>query len=116
MKLLLATAVFCVSFGHANSLDFSNASKEKNDKTENKKEEEGVAKNKNVHSLKKWKISIKYTNGSVISKTIVVDENSELSALDTAFSEAEKHLRNFKNVKDYSITPVTESYVLLAGD
>lgn len=120
MKLLLAAALLFTSLGHANSIDFRNVptnKKEKTEKSENSKEDkEEVKKNRNIHSVKKWKMTIEYTNGNVISKTIVVNKNSEFSALDMAFEEAEKHLKNIKKVKNYSISPVSNSYVLLAGD
>ncbi len=116
MKLLLAAAVLFVSLGHANTLDYRYVPTEKNDKTKGEKEKGSTAENKNVHSVKKWKMTVEYTNGTIISKTIMVGENSELSALDTAFAEASKHLKNSKNVKSYSISPVPKSYVLLAGD
>ncbi len=118
MKLLFATAVLCVTLGNAmpsttDTLPFNE--KEKTDRKKGSKEEEGVQ-NKNLHSVKKWKMTIEYANGTIISKTIVVNKNSELSALETAFKEADKHLDDMKNVKDFSISPVPSSYVLLAGD
>ncbi|MBG6129636.1 putative membrane protein [Aquimarina sp. EL_43] len=116
MKLLFATVLFCVSIGNATPSK-TEPTTDKKEKTERKKEvDEKTSKNKNVHSLKKWKMTIEYVNGNTISKTIVVSKNSRLSALQTAFEEADKHLKNIKNVKDYSISPVTSSYVLLAGD
>ncbi|WP_109853130.1 hypothetical protein [Aquimarina sp. AU58] len=116
MKLLFATVLFCVSIGNA-APSKTGPDTDKKEKTERKKEvEKKTSLNKNVHSLKKWKMTIEYVNGNTISKTIVVSENSHLSALQTAFEEADKHLKNIKNVKEYSISPVTSSYVLLAGD
>jgi hypothetical protein len=116
MKLLLATVLFCISLGNATPF-ISEPATDKNEKTERKKEvEKRVSKNKNVHSLKKWKMTIEYINGNTVSKTIVVSKNSQLSALETAFEEAEKYLKNIKNVKEYNISPITSSYVLLVGD
>ncbi|WP_103068186.1 hypothetical protein [Aquimarina sediminis] len=116
MKLLLAIAVFCVSFGYASTPTTEPTSFDKKEKTEKEKTVEGNAsQKKNLHSIKKWKMTIEYTNGNSISKTIVVSKNSKLSALETAFEEAEKHLKNIKNVKEYSVSPMTDSYVLLAG-
>ncbi|WP_062058133.1 hypothetical protein [Aquimarina longa] len=115
MKLLLTIALLCVALGNATPLkgDFVSF----NEKEKNKEEIEGNAtQKKNVHSIKKWKMTIEYANGNVISKTIVVSKNSKFSALETAFEEAEKYLKNIKNVKEYSISPVTSSYVLLAGN
>ncbi len=114
MKLLLATVVFCVSIGNATASTTDPFSIKKKEKIERKKE--NAAQNKNAHSLKKWRITIEYTNGNVLSKTIVVNKNSKLSALETAFNEADEHLKNIKNVKEYSISPVTNSYVVLAGE
>lgn len=116
MKLLFATIVFCVFFGNAATLNTEPVSFDKKEKTEKKKEEDNAVQKKNVHSIKKWKMTVEYKNGNVISKTIVVSKNSKLSALETAFKEADKYLGNIKNVKEYSISPVSDSYVLLAGD
>ncbi len=117
MKLLLATLVLCAYLGHAAPSEIRYVPTEKNDKKDNKKEEdENTANTKNAHSLKKWKVTVEYNNGSIVSKTIVVDKNSERSALETALEEAEKHLKNIKNVKYYNIAPVTKSYVVLAGE
>ncbi len=119
MKLFLAITLICMSFGNAaTTLDeaihsFENEETDRKKKKDNEKE---AAQNKNLHSVKKWKITIQYSNGTVISKTIVVSENSELSALETAFAEADKYLENRRNVKEYSISPVPSNYVLLAGD
>ena len=113
MKLVLTIALFCLTFGNVFA---SNAGNEK-EKTERKKNEgEDSYRKKNAHSVKKWKISIEYTNGGVISKTISVDANSEISALEAAFEEADKYLKKERKVKDYTISPVTDSYVLLAGN
>ncbi len=119
MKLLLATVLFCLSLGNATASITTSALLDKNvgtDKEKKKESEDKTSRKKNIHSVKKWKMTIQYTNGSVISKTIVVQENSKLSALETAFAEADKYLGNKKNVKEYSISPVTDTYVLLAGD
>lgn len=117
MKYLLASVLFCVSLGNASPLETELIPTDKKKKTEHKKGVEGdAAKKKNMHSIKKWKMTVEYTNGNTISKTIVVSKNSKLSALETALEEVDKYLKNIKDVKDYSISPVTNSYVLLAGD
>lgn len=120
MKLLFASLLLCVSLGYATSTTTEPVSSLKKEKTDREKKKKGdnerAFRNKNLHSLKKWKITIEYTNGTIISKTIVVSEGSKLSALETAFAEADKYLDNKKNVKEYSISPVTNNYVLLAGD
>lgn len=111
MKRILITLFVIISIGEVNAFttEPTAVSKKKNT-TELKRA------NKNVHSLKKWKIMILYTNGNKISKTIVVGKNSKKSALDTAFEEAEKYLKNEKKIKEYTVTPVTNSYVVLAGE
>ncbi|GAA4278743.1 hypothetical protein GCM10022259_34680 [Aquimarina mytili] len=108
-----------MSLGNASPMITESAyssDKEKTDRKKKKEDEKDAAKNKNLHSVKKWKITIQYTNGTMISKTIVVADNSKLSALETAFAEADKYLENKRNVKEYSVSPVTSNYVLLAGD
>ncbi|GGX02510.1 hypothetical protein [Aquimarina muelleri] len=116
MKLLFATVVFFVFFGSAATFKTEPVSFDEKKKTEKKKEEVNTVQKRNVHSIKKWKMTIEYANGNIISKTIVVSKNSNLSALETAFKEADKYLENRKNVKEYSISPLSDTYVLLAGD
>ncbi|GAA4114492.1 hypothetical protein GCM10022393_13980 [Aquimarina addita] len=90
--------------------------KEKSKKEKKEVKEEGVLVSRNFHSVKKWKVTIEYNTGDRISKIIVVDDNSELSAMALAFAEAEKYLKTLKNIKDYSVSPVSNnSFVLLAG-
>ncbi len=77
---------------------------------------EKASKITSFHSIKKWKITIEYTDGGFMSKTIVINEATELSPLETAFVEAEKYLEAFNNVKEYSVSPVSDnSFVLLTG-
>ncbi|WP_025740237.1 hypothetical protein [Aquimarina pacifica] len=120
MKLLFAVAVFCVTLGNAATITTEiTTSKEKGKKeakAEKKSDEEKASKNKNMHSIKKWNMIIEYKNGGKISKTIIVNKDSELSALETAFEEAEKYLKKAKNIKNYNISPATNSYVVLAGE
>ncbi len=116
MKLLFATVLFCTFLGNAATLKTEPVSFDKKEKTEKKKEEAKAVQKKNVHSIKKWKMTIEYTNGKVVSKVIVASENLKMSALEMAFKESDKYLKNIKNVKEYSISPVSDSYVLLAGD
>jgi len=119
MKLLLAITLFCISFGNAAPTITEPTTSGKKEKTERKKkkgEDEKESQKKNLHSVKKWKITIQYTNGTILSKTIGVAENSQLSALETAFVEADKYLVNKKNVKEYSLSPVTNTDILLAGE
>lgn len=89
----------------------------KNTDTEPKsKKTKKVVENKSFHSIKKWKITIEYTDGGIMSKTIVVQESSDLSALETAFLEAEKYMETIENIKNYEVSPVSKnSFVLLAG-
>ncbi len=117
MKLLFASVLFCVAIGNAAPANTEPTSDKKGEKKETKKETNNKAyQNKNLHSIKKWKINIEYIDGSSISKTIMVSENSRLSALETAFEEAEKHLKKAKNIKNYSVSPIPSNYILLAGD
>lgn len=90
-------------------------SKEKNVTTEPKtKNSKKKSKNKNFHSVRKWKINIEFTDGGIISKIIDVQENSKLSALEIAFIEGEKLLSTMENVKEYSVSPLSNnSFVLL---
>ncbi|MBG6129741.1 hypothetical protein IWQ47_000957 [Aquimarina sp. EL_43] len=89
----------------------------KNTDTEPKsKKTKKAVENKSFHSIKKWKITIEYTDGGIMSKTIVVQESSDLSALETAFLEAEKYMETIENIKNYEVSPVSKnSFVLLAG-
>jgi len=123
MKILLAIALLTVSLGYAmpseNEILFNNEKKtEKTDKEKEKsKEDEKTARNKNIHSIKKWKITIVYKNGNTISKTIAVSKNSERSGLESAFAEADKYLKNKKRIKEFSVSPIGNNpYVLLAGE
>lgn len=116
MKILLATAVLCATMATGNTTNSTLSFKNDKEKKEKKKKSEKTTSVRNFHSVNKWKITIDYKNGERISKTIVVKENSNKSALETAFSEAEKYLKKSKNIKDFSVTPVSgNSYVLLAG-
>lgn len=120
MKNLLVAAMLCVAFGNASPiLNTSGTDKEKEKKENNKESELSAEKNsalRNFHSVKKWKMTIIYTSGEVISKTITINENSSISTMDTAFSEAEKYVRTLKKVKEYRVSPVSgNSIVLLAG-
>ncbi len=120
MKLLITVALFCVGLANAapmkTEITTPNEKEKKEEKTDRTSEEDESSANKNIHSIKKWKITIEYVNGGRISKTIMVNKDSELSALETAFAEAEKYLKKAKNVKDYYISPVPNSYVVLAGE
>ncbi|MDH7446600.1 hypothetical protein [Aquimarina sp. 2201CG14-23] len=117
MKLLLVIAMFCVTFGNAATVDIIPTNeKEKNKKTSKKKNKEDVVVSKNFHSIKKWKMTVEYNNGDVISKTIEIKEDSSLSAMESAFTEAEKYIKTLKKVKNYNVSPVSSnSFVLLAG-
>lgn len=89
----------------------------KNTDTEPKsKKTKKAVENKSFHSIKKWKITIEYTDGGIMSKTIMIQESSDLSALETAFLEAEKYMETIDNIKNYEVSPVSKnSFVLLAG-
>jgi len=113
MKYVFIIIILCSSIAHA--VDSKKPKKEKDETRKEKKEDVNSMTNKNLHSLKKWKLTIEYTNGNIVSKTISVDKNSTTSALDAAFEEADKYLKNSKKIKDYTIAPVTNNYVVLAG-
>lgn len=114
MKITLTIALFLTTF-----LCIASTEPE-TDKKSTKKSDKEVVDNSaktNFHSVKKWRMTIEYNNGDIISKTIMVTEGSELSAMETAFVEAEKYIKKFKQVKWYTVSPVSKNdFVLLAGD
>ncbi len=115
MKLLLITALFCVSLGYATTTPENE--KEKKKKEEKSVKEENSLVSKNFHSVKRWKITIEYTNGVVIAKTITLDNNPSISPMENAFIQAEKYTSTLKNVNGYNVSPVSgNSFVLLAGN
>lgn len=115
MKLILIIAVFCVSFVNAAS-SHSDLINEKDKKEKKVEKEENALASRNFHSIKKWKMTIEYLNGDTISKTIEIDENASISAMEFAFIEAEKYIKTLKKVKSYNVSPVSRnSFVLLAG-
>ncbi len=115
MKLLLITALFCVSLGYSNTNPRNEKEKTKKEK-ESVKEENSLV-SKNFHTVKRWKITIEYSNGEIISKTITLDKKSSISPMENAFTEAEKYIKTLKNVKSYNVSPVSgNSFVLLATD
>jgi len=116
MKLSLVIALFCLSFVYGTPIEESiRTDKEKIKKEEKGKKEESALVSKNFHSIKKWKITIRFRNGETISKVIEINKKSSLSAMDLAFQEAEKSIKKLKGVEDYNVTPIgSNSYVLLA--
>ncbi len=117
MKISLITLMCFVFLGSAYSM--SNAPVNGKEKKGSKKEvsDTDSSTSTNFHSIKKWKVTIVYHNGNSISQIIRVKENSNLSAMESAFIEAEKYSKTLKKVKDYSVSPVLgNSYVLLAGE
>ncbi|MHA7059184.1 hypothetical protein ACWGOQ_0018300 [Aquimarina sp. M1] len=117
MKFLLAIAMFCVTLGNANSLATNPVNEKEKKKKEKAKElvKSSLA-SKNFHSIKKWKMTVEYINGDVISKTIKIDDVISSSAMELAFIEAEKHIKTLKKVKTYTVSPISgNSFVLLAG-
>ncbi|MFD2562475.1 hypothetical protein [Aquimarina rubra] len=117
MKLLLVIAMLCVTFGNAASLDSNPINeKEKNKKGDKKEDVENTLISRNFHSIKKWKMTVEYTNGDIISKTIEINDDLSSSAMELAFIEAEKYIKTLKRVKAYNVSPVSgNSFVLLAG-
>ncbi len=115
MKLLLITALLCVSLGYATTEPVNEKEKTKKEKKSVKEDNSLIS--RNFHSVKRWKITIEYTNGEQISKTITLNERSTVSPLESAFVEAEKYMKTLKNVKSYNVSPVSgNSFVLLAGN
>ncbi|MBW1298746.1 hypothetical protein [Aquimarina litoralis] len=115
MKLVLVIALFCVTFGNAACL-YSNPVNEKDKKEKKNEKEENALVSRNFHSIKKWKMTVEYSNGDVISKTIEINEEASLSAMELAFIEAEKYIKTLKRVKSYNVSPISKnSFVLLAG-
>ncbi|WP_103864213.1 hypothetical protein [Aquimarina sp. I32.4] len=75
-----------------------------------------IAEIRSFHSVRKWKITIEFVDGEFMSKTISVKENSGRSAMETAFSEAEKYLETIDGIREYNVSPVSNnSFVLLIG-
>lgn len=90
--------------------------KNPNNEPKNKKKIKVTSGGKSFHSVKKWKITVEYIDGGFMSKTIEVNEATELSPLETAFAEAEKYIKDAENINSYAVSPVSEnSFVLLAG-
>ncbi len=115
MKLLLITALLCVSLGYATTEPVNEKEKTKKEKKSVKEDNSLIS--RNFHSVKRWKITIEYTNGEQISKTITLNKKSTVSPLESAFVEAEKYMKTLKNVKSYNVSPVSgNSFVLLAGN
>ncbi len=114
MKRSFIAALLIVSLGYSATNPINENDKNKKGK-ESKKEEKSVS-SKNFHSVKKWKITIEYVNGAVISKTITLNNDISRSPLENAFQEAEKYMKTLKNVKSYNVSPVSKNnFVLLAG-
>ncbi|WP_378173598.1 hypothetical protein [Aquimarina sp. SS2-1] len=117
MRLLLVITIFCVTLGNANSL--SNCpinEKDKNRKEDKKEVTNNSLTSRNFHSIGKWKMTVEYTNGDIISKTIEINDDKSSSAMELAFLEAEKYMKTLKKVKSYNVSPVSgNSFVLLAG-
>ena len=114
MKRSIIAALLIVSVGYSATNPINENDKNKKRK-ESKKEEKSVS-SKNFHSVKKWKITIEYVNGAVISKTITLNNDISRSPLENAFQEAEKYMKTLKNVKSYNVSPVSKNnFVLLAG-
>ena len=118
MKLLLVIVMLCATFGYAAPLTRNPINgKEKGNKDEKKEKKENTLVSRNFHSIKKWKITVKYTNEDVISKTIEINDNNvSSSAMEIAFADTEKYIKTLKKVKSYTVSPVSDnSFVLLAG-
>jgi len=117
MKLLVIIMMLCVTFANAAIRSTDPIHEIKKERKEHRKDAtEKTVGSRNFHSLKKWKMTVEYINGDVISKTIKITNIGSFSAMELAFLEAEKHIKTLKKVKDYVVSPVSEnSFVLLAG-
>lgn len=119
MKSLVTIALLLAASSTISASTFLPSTDKEKEKKEVKNEEKKKNLNspsKNFHTIKKWKMRIEYTNGDIISKTIEVGENSSLSAMETAFIEAEKYIKTLGKVKGYEVSPVsTNRFVLLAN-
>ncbi|WP_159092269.1 hypothetical protein [Aquimarina sp. Aq107] len=117
MKLSLLIALFCVTFGYAAPLHSNPTNEKEKNKKENKEDTNSNSLvSRNFHSIKKWKMTIEYSNGDIISKTIEINEKASSSAMELAFEETEKYIKTLKKVKSYRVSPVSaNSFVLLAG-
>jgi len=117
MKLLFALIMLCITFGNAASLSINPIhEKEKKKKNDQKEKRNSSVVSKNFHSVKKWKMTIEFVNGDIISKTIFSERESTVSSMEKAFEEAEKYTKTLENVKNYNISPISgNSFVLLAG-
>lgn len=114
MRLIFTAAMLCGTVIFASPSN-SNPNTDK-EKEKSKKDKKGTLSSKNFHSIRKWKMTIEYQNGDIISKTIIVEKSSSVSAMEMAFDEAEKYVKRVKKVKGYQITPIADNnYVLLAG-
>ncbi len=114
MKYLSLIIILLMTYTTMYSFTGDFISIEDENKKSKVKESESVVENKNFHSIRRWKMTIEYLNGDIISKTIVVRSDSGLSALETAFQEAENHLDTMENVRGYSVAPISNNeYVLL---
>jgi len=118
---IVCTSVLLVCSIFLMSLTEPTNDKKGGKKSKKEAQKEAVAEEKSTvksfHSIRKWKVTIEYTNGDRISKTIKVGEDSGISAMEAAFIEAERYLETMKGIKGYEVTPVSSNgIVLLAGD
>ena len=120
MKLLATALLVLAGSGilSAHTSMYSNdKEKEKTEVKSDKKDKTIHSSSRNFHSIRKWKMRIEYVNGDIISKTIQVGENSSLSAMETAFIEAEKYIKTLQKVRGYEVMPISNNrFVLLANN
>ena len=110
--------MLCTTLGYAVPLTTNPMNgKEKSSKEEEKEKKDNTQVSRNFHSIKKWKITVRYSNEDIISKTIKInDEDVSSSAMEIAFADTEKYIKTLKKVKSYTVSPVSDnSFVLLAG-
>ncbi|MFL1895177.1 hypothetical protein ACJRPK_05710 [Aquimarina sp. 2-A2] len=116
MKLLLtiSISIFLITSSFANS--FESTFNEKKKKTEKSEAKASSKESNNFHTVKRWKITITYTNGDILVKSISVKGNSKVSAMETAFSEAENYLKRLDNVEGYSVAPLANNEFFLLAE
>ena len=117
MKLLVITMMLCITFGNAAIRSTDPIHEIKKRRKENEKDvAEKALVSRNFHSVEKWKMTVEYINGDVISKTIRINKIGGVSAMELAFLEAERYIKTLKKVKNYIVSPISEnSFVLLVG-
>ncbi|WP_378187795.1 hypothetical protein ACE939_05350 [Aquimarina sp. W85] len=115
MKFLLSITFVIIFSANNFANSFSLTNNENDKKTGERETKTSNKRSKNFHTIKRWKITITYTNGDKLVKSISVKGKTKLSAMEKAFLEAENYLKHLDNVDSYSVTPLANNeFVLLA--